>query len=160
MNRKEALMKPRVDYRRVAPGALQPMMEMEKYLASSLDPKLIDLLKLRASIVNGCAFCIDMHSHDARILGETDRRMLAVAAWDESSFFTDQERAALAWTDAVTKIGESRAPDAVWEELRRHFDEKQCADLTFLIATINSWNRIAIALRSQPPEKWPNKHVG
>jgi AhpD family alkylhydroperoxidase len=127
------------------------MMNLEKYVRSSVEPKLLHLIKLRASIVNGCSFCVDMHSADALAVGESARRLFAVAAWRESPFFTDEERAALALTDAVTQIAEAGVPDPVWEEARRLWSEKQVADLLLAIATINTWNRLSIASHKQPP---------
>jgi len=152
-------MQPRIDYRRFAPEALKAMMSLESYLGnSSLDHKLLHMLKLRASQINGCAFCIDMHWKDARSLGETEQRLYGLDAWRESPYYTDRERAALAWTEAVTNISTSHAPDEVYEQLRKHFTEAEVVDLVYLISTINAWNRIAISLRAvpgryQPPQK-------
>jgi len=139
---------PRVDYR-TAPEALKGMYELEHYVHSSgLDEKLLHLLKTRASQMNGCAFCLDMHTKDARAVGETEQRLYALNAWRETPFFTDQERAALAWTEALTNIQQGHAPDDVFEELKRHFSEKEIVALTLAITTINAWNRIAIGFRA------------
>jgi len=152
-------MQPRIDYRRFAPEALKAMMGLESYLEnSSLDHKLLHMLRLRASQVNGCAFCIDMHWKDARALGETEQRLYGLDAWRESPYYTDRERAALAWTEAVTHISASHAPDEAYDELQKHFSEAEIVDLVYLISTINAWNRIAISLRAvpgryQPPQK-------
>lgn len=114
-----------------------------------LDPRLIDLVKMRASQINGCTYCLDMHSRHARRLGESERRLYLLNAWRESSLYTPQERAALAWTESVTRIAETHPPDAVYEEVRREFTDKELGDLTVLVGMINLWNRLAIALRSQ-----------
>ena len=125
------------------------MVALEKYIAScGLDHKFTHLLKLRASQINGCAFCIDMHSIDARAEGETEQRLYALNAWRETPFFTDRERAGLAWIEAITLVSESHVPDDVYEEARQHFSEKEIFDLTFIASTINAWNRIAISART------------
>jgi len=140
---------PRFDYRKLAPDAVQAMLALEKYLAScSLDHKFIHLLKLRASQINGCAFCIDMHSIDARAEGEPEQRLYALNAWHETHFFTDRERAGLAWIEAVTRVADTHVPDEVYEEVRKHFNEREVVDLTFVASTINAWNRLAIASRT------------
>ena len=108
------------------------------------------LLKLRASQINGCAYCIDMHAIDARAAGETEQRLYALDAWRETPFFDERERAGLAWIEAVTLVSQSHVPDAVYEEARQHFSEKELVDLTYLASTINAWNRIAIAMRAVP----------
>ena len=144
-------MTPRIDYRRFSPDALQAMLALEKYLAGcGLDHKFMHLLKLRASQINGCAYCIDMHSIDARAAGETEQRLYALDAWRETPFFDDRERAALAWIEAVTLVAQSHVPDDVYDEARKHFSEKEIVDLTYLAATINAWNRLAIATRAVP----------
>ena len=144
-------MERRFDYRRFSPEPLQAMMALEKYIAScGLDHKFVHLLKLRASQINGCAFCIDMHSIDARAEGETEQRLYALDAWRETPFFTDRERAALAWIEAITLVSQTHVPDAVYDEARRHFSEKEISDLTFIASTINAWNRLAIASRTPP----------
>ena len=144
-------MEPRIDYSKVAPGAVHAMLGLEKYLHSSeLDLKLLDLIKLRASQLNGCAYCIDMHWKDLRAAGETEQRLYGLDAWQESPYYTDRERAALVWTEALTNIQEGHVPDSVYEEVRKFFEEKEVADLTLAIAAINSWNRLSIALRTVP----------
>jgi len=141
----------RFDYRRFSPEPLQAMMALEKYIAScGLDHKFVHLLKLRASQINGCAFCIDMHSIDARAEGETEQRLYALDAWRETPFFTDRERAALAWIEAITLVSQTHVPDAVYEEVKKHSSEKEIFDLTFVATTINAWNRIAISARTPP----------
>src|SRR3954468_3251059 len=130
---------PRFDYRKLAPDAIQAMYALEKYIAScGLDHKFIHLLKLRTSQINGCAFCIDMHSIDARAEGETEQRLYALNAWRETNFFTDRERAGLAWIEAVTLVAASHVPDDVYDGLRTHFTEKEIVDLTFVASTINA----------------------
>jgi len=142
---------PRIDYRQFSPDALQAMLALEKYLSGcGLDHKFIHLLKLRASQINGCAYCIDMHSIDARAAGETEQRLYALDAWRETPFFDDRERAGLAWIEAVTLVSQTHVPDAVYDEAKKHFSEKEIVDLTYLASTINAWNRIAVALRAVP----------
>jgi AhpD family alkylhydroperoxidase len=144
-------MEARIDYRKHAPEALKAMLDLEKYIASSgLDHQLIHLLKMRASQINGCAFCIDMHAKDARALGETEQRLYELDAWRETPFYTDRERAALAWTEAVTNVSQTHVPDEVYEEVRKQFSEKEIVDLTVVAAVINMWNRIAISTRAVP----------
>jgi AhpD family alkylhydroperoxidase len=126
-------------------------MALEKYIhGCGIEPKLIHLLKLRASQINGCAFCIDMHSKDARAHGEEEHRLYALDAWRETPFFSDRERAALEWTEAVTHISKTHAEDAIYESLRPHFNEKEIVDLTWIVAAINLWNRLAISFRLEP----------
>ena len=142
-------MTPRIDYRQFSQAALQAMLALEQYLAGcGFDHKFMHLLKLRASQINGCAFCIDMHSIDARAAGETEQRLYALDAWRETPFFDDRERAALAWIEAVTLVSQSHVPDAVYDEARKHFSEQEIFDLTFVAATINAWNRIAVTART------------
>ena len=144
-------MEPRIDARKYAPEAQKAMAALEKYLAEcGLDQGLIHLLKMRASQINGCAYCIDMHSKDARALGETEQRLYELDAWRETPFYTDRERAALAWTEAVTLVSQTHVPDSIYEDVRNHFSEKEIVDLTFVASTINAWNRLAIAMRAVP----------
>ena len=144
-------MSARLDFHKAAPQGLKPMMALEAYFKEcGLDHTIIELVKTRASQINGCAFCIDMHTADARKQGESEIRLYMLSAWRESSRYTPKERAALAWTEALTKVSETHAPDDVYEELMKHFSEKEAADLTLLIGTINSWNRIAIGFRGVP----------
>jgi AhpD family alkylhydroperoxidase len=144
-------MEPRMAMQKVAPEAYGAVLGMERYVRRNVDPELLELVKLRASMINGCAFCVDMHSRDALAAGESSRRLFAVAVWHEAPFFTERERAALALTDAVTRLGEGGVPDDVWQGVRREFTEEQTANLIMAIATINVWNRIAVTTRSQPP---------
>ncbi len=142
-------MEPRVDYTRVAPGALHAMLGLSKYLSqSALEPALLDLVSLRASQINGCAYCIDMHWKDLRAKGESEQRLYGLDAWAESPYYTDRERAALAWTEAVTRVAEEHVPGAAFDEARRFFSEAELVDLTLGIVAINAWNRLNIAFRS------------
>src|SRR5690349_8797203 len=144
-------MQPRLNYRNVSPGALQAMLGLETYLAkSSLERSLLNLIKMRASQINGCAYCLDMHSKDARAEGETEQRLYALDAWRETPFYSEREGAALAWTEALTLIRKTHAPDDVYEEMRQHFDAEEQVLLTAAIVAINSWNRIAIGFRAVP----------
>ena len=151
-------MQPRIDYRKYAQQPLQSMLALEKYISESgLDPKLVHLVKMRASQINGCAYCLDMHSLDARAEGESEQRLYTLDAWRETPFFTDRERAALAWTEALTLISHTHAPDDVYDEVKKQFSEKEIVDLTFAIGTINLWNRLAISLRAVPGRYKPAK---
>ena len=136
----------------VAPKAIEPMLAMEESIkASGLEPSLIELVKMRASQINGCAFCLHMHSTDARKAGESEARLYLLNAWHESALYTPRERAALAWTEALTLLPQTHAPDADYEEALRHFSEAEMVQLTILIGTINTWNRIAVGFRSHHP---------
>jgi len=144
-------MEPRIDYGKRSPDLRQAMWALEHYVhQSGLDPKLLELVKLRASLINGCAYCVDMHTKVARSLGETEQRLYEVSLWREAPFYTEQERAALAWTEAVTLVSIDHVPDDVYETARQHFDEKELIDLTTAIVAINGWNRLAIAFRTVP----------
>ena len=144
-------MEPRLDLYKASPDAIRAMLAFSAATEKlSIEKPLLELVKLRASQINGCAFCVDMHSADARKGGETERRLYALSAWHETPFFTPRERAALAWTEAVTAIATSGAPDDVHAALAEQFTEKERMDLTLAIAMINSWNRLAIAFRKMP----------
>ncbi len=144
-------MEPRIHYREVARGAIEAMLGLEKYLHQcGLEERLIHLIKLRTSQINGCAYCIDMHWKDLRSIGEQEQRLYGLAAWEESPYYSERERAALAWAEAVTNIQDGHAKDGVYEQVRKHFTEKELADLTLTIATINAWNRLLIAGRAVP----------
>ena len=149
---------PRIKYPEVAPDGLKAMLGLEQYARNSgLEHALLELVKTRASQINGCASCLDMHTKDARAAGETEQRLYTLSAWAETPFFTERERAALAWTEAVTRVAESQVPDAVYAQARRHFSEKELVDLTLAIVAINGWNRVNIAFRTvagtyQPPK--------
>lgn len=141
----------RLNINEVSPAAYQAVLGLEKYIRSRVDPALLHLMKLRASILNGCAFCVDMHSAEALADGADSRKLFAVAAWREGPFFDEKERAALELTDAVTRLGEHGVPDEVWDTAVKHYGEAGVADLIMVIATINVWNRIAVSTRTQPP---------
>lgn len=146
------MMKPRLDYFAAAPDVMQGMMEMEKRVRSSgLEHSLIHLVKTRASQINGCAYCIHMHTRDARAHGETEERLYLLDAWRESPLYSERERAALAWTEALTLVAQTHAPDDAYQPLKEHFREDEIVKLTLLITTINAWNRIAIGFRSIHP---------
>jgi AhpD family alkylhydroperoxidase len=147
----ETAMTPRLDYFAAAPKLLQAMMGLERaVLSSGLEHGLIELVKTRASQINGCAFCIDMHTRDAIKAGESPARLFLLDAWREAPHFTGRERAALAWTEALTLVSETHAPDSDYEALQPHFSEAEIVSLTVLIGTINAWNRLAIGFRSVP----------
>ncbi len=145
-------MKPRIDYLKVAPsGAAQAMFGLGNYVENcGLEHQLLELIKMRASQMNGCAYCIDMHSKDARLAGETEQRIYALNAWRETPFFTDRERAALEWTEALTFVSQNHVPDELYEQVRQHFSEAEIVNLTMAVVVINSWNRIAISFRAVP----------
>jgi len=147
-------MKPRMNYFQTAPETVNALLALEKQVTSSgLEQSLIELVKIRASQINGCAYCIHMHTQDARKHGETEQRLYLLNAWREAPVYTERERAALAWTEAVTLISETHAPDDVYEQVRAQFSEAETVNLTMLVATINAWNRLAISFRSVPPVK-------
>ena len=147
----EPRLEPRLKYYRASPGAYQALKSLQDYVQSSgLEPSLLELVKLRASQLNGCAFCLDMHWKDARAAGESEERLYMLDAWRESSLYSERERAALAWTEELTLIAETGAPDDVYEEARSQFDEKEISDLSLAIAAINAWNRMAIGFRLVP----------
>ena len=141
----------RIQIDKLTPKGFQAVLGLERYVASAVDHTVLHLVKLRASILNGCAYCVDMHSRDALRAGEDGRRLFAVAAWREAPFFDKRERAALALTDAVTKLGEHGVPDDVWDELTTHWSEEEAANLILAIGTINLWNRIAVTSRKALP---------
>ena len=150
-------MEARLDYTKASPEAYKAMVQMEGVVRrSGLDPMLLELIKIRASQLNGCAYCIDMHTKDARFKGESEQRIYALDAWRETPFFTEKERAALAWTEAITNIQIGHAPEAVYQELSRNFSEEERVNLTLAITTINAWNRIAIGFRLVPGSYQPN----
>jgi len=144
-------MQQRIDVTKVSPAAYQAVAALQTYIDhSGLDAKLRDLIKIRVSQINGCAFCLAMHTRDARKTGETDERMHLLAAWREAPIYSARERAALAWVEAITLVTQGHVPDEVFEAVRKQFSEKEIVDLTAAAAAINTWNRIAIALRAPP----------
>ncbi len=155
-------MKARLNYTKAGPDAMKGMYELEKYVhESGLEHSLYELVKTRASQINGCAYCLDMHTKDAREAGETEQRLYALNAWRETPFYTEKERAALAWTEAMTLISETDMPDSLYEATRKHFDEKEILALTMAIIAINGWNRLAISFRTVPGSYKPevNNHA-
>jgi AhpD family alkylhydroperoxidase len=151
-------MKSRLNAFAAAPEAMQAMLALENYVrASGLEGTLIELVKSRASQINGCAYCLEMHTREAREGGETEDRIYLLSAWRESSFYTERERAALAWTEALTLVAQTHAPDEDYEKAGQHFTPEELVKLTLLIGTINIWNRLAIGFRSVHP---PRKAVG
>lgn len=153
-------MSDRSNFVRVAPEAYRAMSAMQQYAnATGLEPLLHELVKLRASYINGCAYCIDMHSQDARVLGETEQRIYAIPVWRETPFFTPRERAALAWTEAVTEISKGGVSDALYAEAREHFEERELVELTMAVIAINGWNRLAIPFHSEVGSYKPAAHV-
>jgi AhpD family alkylhydroperoxidase len=147
-------MEPRLNLLKVAPkGAYQAMAALQQYVDTcGLERPLLELVKIRASQINGCAYCIDMHTKDARALGESEQRIYLLNAWRESPFYSDRERAALEWTEAVTLITQGHVPDEVYASVKKEFGPEELVNLTVAIATINSWNRLAIPFRSVPGE--------
>ena len=141
----------RLNYSKAAPGAMRAMNALENYIAESkIEPSLRELVRLRASQINGCSYCVNMHSQDARDGGETEQRLYAIPVWRETPFFSDRERAALLWTEKLTLISIDHVPDEVYEQVRPHFTDEELVDLTLLIATINSWNRFGVGFRDVP----------
>ena len=144
-------MSPRIEHHKADPNAIKAMLALQAYVnESGLEHSLLELVKLRASQMNGCAYCIDMHTKDARARGETEQRLYALDAWRETPFYSERERAALAWTEAVTFVGDGHVPDAVYAQAREQFDEKELVKLTLAVVAINGWNRLSIAFRAVP----------
>lgn len=153
-------MKPRINYGKVAPGTYAAMDALDQYLQTSdLEKSLVMLVQLRASQLNGCGYCLDMHWKDLCAIGEQEQRLYSLPAWRECPYYTDRERAALAWTEAVTLITGDHVPDAVYCEVQPHFSEKELADLTLAVAAINAWNRLSIAGRLIPGTYQPAQSV-
>ncbi len=144
-------MNTRLDFYKASPEAIKAMIALEQRIGkSSLEKPLVELVRLRASQINGCAYCMDMHSADARKAGEDERRLATLGAWRETPFFTARERAALAWTEAVTLVSTTHVPDEVWESVQPEFTPEEMTDLTLLGVAINGWNRFSIAFRKMP----------
>lgn len=144
-------MQEHISYAKFAPGGTQAILSLEDYVKQSgLETSLLELIRLRASQINGCAYCIDMHTKDARDEGESEQRLYGVSAWGESPFYSEREKAALAWTEAVTKISERQVPDEVYERARQQFNKKELVDLTMAVIAINSWNRLSIPFHTPP----------
>ena len=154
----EAAMKPRIDYMKAAPEMMSAMLQLSGYLhKSELDENLVNLVCLRASQINGCAYCLDMHWKDLRVAGEQEQRLYGLDAWDESPYYSDRERAALEWTEAVTNLHHGHVPDETYDHVSKFFNEKEMADLTFAITMINAWNRLNIAGRTVPGSYKPGQ---
>jgi AhpD family alkylhydroperoxidase len=144
-------MDPRLNFYKSGPDAMKAMAGLEQQIArSGLEKPLMELVRLRASQINGCAYCIDAHTTDARKAGESERRLAMVAVWRETPFFSDRECAALEWTESVTRVADTHVPDDVWKTVEPHFTPAELVDLTLLVATINAWNRFAVAFRKLP----------
>ena len=144
-------MSQRLNFYGASPEAIKALSALEGAVNKlGLEPALLELVKLRASQINGCAFCVDMHSSDARKAGETERRLHSVSVWRETPFFTERERAALGWTEALTQLSLTHAPDADYDALKAQFNDKEMVDLTLAISTINAWNRFAVGFRKMP----------
>jgi len=144
-------MQSRIEFGSVSQGAYKAMASLEAYVRhSGLEASLLELVKLRASQINGCAYCIDMHTKDARASGETEQRLYLLDAWREAPFYSERERAALEWTETVTLVAQSQIPDEVFDRVRPHFTDEELVDLTMAIVAINGWNRLSIAFRAVP----------
>jgi len=151
--------RPRLEYDKVAPGAIQALRGLDSYVRTSgLEPALVELVRVRSSQINGCAYFIDVSTKEARAGGESEHRLYALPAWREAPFFTPRERAALAWAEALTSISDTHVPDGVYEDARRHFTEKELVDLAVAVAAINAWNRMALSFRAVPGTYQPKKH--
>ena len=152
-------MRARLEAQKVSPAAYQAMLGLEMFVRkqSKLEPALLQLIKMRTSQINGCAYFLDMHSKDARAEGETGQRLYALSAWKETPFFTDRERVALALTEAITLVSEGHVPDAVYEKAKDSFSQEELVNLTLAIITINGWNRLAITFRMMPGEYQPGR---
>ena len=151
-------MKQRIDYRKAAPEGFAAMRGLESYVRHcGLPRKLVELVKMHASQINGCAHCLDMHSKDARAAGESEQRLYVLPGWREAPFYDERERAALEWTEAVTRIADNDAPDELYERARRHFSEKELVDLTLAVIAINGWNRLAIPFRAPVGDYQPGR---
>lgn len=153
-------MKPKLDYWKVLPEGMKIVYALNHYSATSgLEPSLLELIKLRASQINGCAYCVDMHSKDARTRGETEQRLYSLSLWREAPYYTDRERAALAFTEAVTLIANQHVPEEVYEQARQQFSEEELVKLMLGIVIINTWNRLAITFHDEPGSYQPQHFV-
>jgi AhpD family alkylhydroperoxidase len=150
------IMKARIDLMHVSPGIIHSMLGLERQVQKSgLDSKLLDLVRMRSSQINGCAYCLDMHSKDARANGETEQRLYGLNAWRETPYYSARERAALEWTEALTLVSETHVPDEVYERVREQFSEDELAHLSLAIVAINGWNRLNVAARTVPGDYVP-----
>ncbi len=149
-------MKSRLAYAKVSPGLFESMETPDGYIEKcGLEKSLLFLVQLRVSLMNGCAYCIDMHSKDLRVIGEKEQRLYSLCAWRECPYYTERERAALSWSESVTDLTNGHVPEEVYQNARAHFNEKELCDLTFAVATINAWNRLCIAGRMVPGNYQP-----
>ena len=149
----------RIDYTKVAPGAVRAMYSLQNYVnESGLEVSLLELIKTRASQINHCAYCIDMHTKEARVNGESEQRLYGLSAWQETPYYTERERAALAWTEALTLIADNPISDSLYEQARQHFSEAELMNLTLAIVAINGWNRLAISFRAEVGTYQPQVH--
>ncbi len=150
----------RINYTKVSPDGFKAMRGLQEHVDKcGLEHKLLELVKMRASQLNGCAYCLDMHSKDARAIGETEQRLYVLDAWREAPFYSERERAALAWTEALTRISKTKdVPDALYDEVRKQFSEKELVDLSLAVIAINGWNRLAIPFRSEPGHYQPGQY--
>lgn len=152
-------METRLDYAKAAPNGYRAVLGLDRYVKEcGLEPSLLELVKLRASQINGCAYCVDMHSLDARAGGESEQRLYALTVWQETPFFTERERAALLWAEKLTLISVDHVPDEVYEEVHRHFSDEELVNLTLAVSVINVWNRFGISFRDAPGNYQPKKH--
>jgi AhpD family alkylhydroperoxidase len=153
-------MKPRIDFLRVSPKAVQAMFGLQNYVNNSgLEHSLLELVKMRASQINGCAYCLDMHSKDMRAAGETEQRIYLLSAWREAPFYSERERAALEWTEALTLVSETEAPDSSYAIVREQFSEEEIVNLSLAIVAINGWNRLCVGLRAEAGTYQPRAAV-
>ena len=153
-------MEQRLDYSKTSPDGIGILRQLEGYLKNAgLEPELVELVKLRASQINGCAYCIDMHTKDARSHGESEQRLYGVTAWRETPFYSERERAALAWTESVTRISADQVPEEIYQQVKQHFTERELVDLTLAVIAINSWNRLAISFRTPAGSYQPDQPV-
>jgi AhpD family alkylhydroperoxidase len=150
-------MESRLNPAKASPAAYHAMLALESYVGKlfASEPLLLELVKMRSSQINGCAYCLDMHSKDARAKGESEQRLYALNAWRETPFFSERERAALGWAEALTLVAEAHVPDEVFEKTRKHFSEEELMNLSLAIVAINGWNRLAIAFRAVPGNYQP-----
>ncbi len=153
-------MEQRLGYSKAAPEGIEILHKLESYIKKAgLEADLVELVKLRASQINGCAYCIDMHTKDARSQGESEQRLYGVSAWREAPFYNERERAALAWTESVTKISEEHVPDEIYDRVKKHFSERELVNLTLAVIAINAWNRLAISFRTPAGSYQPDHPV-
>lgn len=153
-------MKQRLAYGKASPGAMHAMHGLQRHIdESGLERSLLELVRLRASQINGCAYCVDMHTKDARAQGETEQRLYCLSVWRETPFYSDRERAALEWTEALTLISETNVPDDIYNVVRPHFSDQELVDLTLAVVLINGWNRFAISFRSEVGAYQPKREA-